>query len=123
MEGTREIQRESKEVLQEIMGRPRLNRTEEETKRLRHEYYLQHKAEILEKAKERKLHPSKPKKKVKTEIAYQSLINEWNEELTKKLEENVLEWLKIAFRDQITINKAMLPNQDEKENNSLLLST
>jgi hypothetical protein len=91
------------------MGRPRLNRTEEETKRLRHEYYLQHKAEILEKAKERKLHPSK-KTKVKTETAYQSLINEWNEELTKKLEENVLEWLKIAFRDQIQINKAMLTN-------------
>ena len=115
LEGTREIQRESKEVLQEIMGRPRLNRTEEETKRLRHEYYLQHKAEILEKAKERKLHPTKPKTKVKTETAYQSLLNEWNEQLTKKLEENVLEWLKIAFRDQIEINKAMLTNQDERK--------
>lgn len=97
------------------MGRPRLNRTEEETKRLRHEYYLQHKAEILEKAKERKLHPTKPKTKVKTESAYQSLLNEWNEQLTKKLEENVLEWLKIAFRDQIEINKAMLTNQDERK--------
>ncbi len=123
MERTREIQRKGKEVLQEIMGRPRLNRSEEETKRLRHEYYLQHKAEILEKAKERKLHPSKPKTKVKTEIAYQNLINEWNEELSRKLQENLSEWLKIAFRDQIEINKAMLPNQDEKENNSLLLST
>jgi hypothetical protein len=105
------------------MGRPRLNRTEEETKRLRHEYYLEHKTEILEKAKERKLHPSRPKKKVKTEIAYQSLINEWIEQLTIKLQENLPQWLKIAIQDQITINKAMLINQYEKENNSLLLST
>lgn len=105
------------------MGRPRLNRTEEEIKRLRHEYYLEHKAEILEKAKERKLHPSKPKKKVKTEIAYQSLINEWNEELSRKLQENLPQWLEIGLNEQLIINKAMLTNQDEKENNSLLLST
>lgn len=41
------------------------------------------------------------------------LLNEWNEQLTKKLEENVSEWLEIALRDQIQINKAMLTNQDE----------
>ena len=96
------------------MGRKRF-RTEEEYKELRREYYLQHREEILRKAKERKLHPTAPKKKVKTESAYESLINEWNEELTKKLEENVLEWLKIAFRDQIEINKAMLINQYERK--------
>ena len=96
------------------MGRKRF-RTEEEYKELRREYYLQHREEILRKAKERKLHPTAPKKKLKTESAYESLINEWNEELTKKLEENVLEWLKIAFRDQIEINKAMLINQYERK--------
>lgn len=96
------------------MGRKRF-RTEEEYKILRREYYLQHREEILQKAKERKLHPTAPKKKLKTESAFESLINEWNEELTKKLEENVLEWLKIAFRDQIEINKAMLINQYERK--------
>lgn len=40
------------------------------------------------------------------------LLNEWNEQLTKKLEENVSEWLEIALRDQIEINKAMLTNQE-----------
>ena len=97
------------------MGRPRLNRTEEETKRLRHEYYLEHKAEILEKAKERKLHPTKPNTKVKTETAYESLLNFWTEQLTKKLEENLPQWLKIAIQDQIEINKAMLTNQNKNE--------
>ena len=96
------------------MGRKKF-RTEEEYKELRREYYLQHREEILRKAKERKLRPTAPnapKKKVKTETALESLLNEWNEQLTKKLEENVLEWLKIAFRDQIEINKAMLTNQE-----------
>ena len=97
------------------MGRPRLNRTEEETKRLRQQYYQYHREEILRKAKERREKPSNSKEKIKTETAYQSLLNEWNEQLTKKLEENVLEWLKIAFRDQIEINKAMLTNQDERK--------
>ena len=96
------------------MGRKKF-RTEEEYKILRREYYLQHREEILRKAKERKLHPTKPKTKVKTETAYQSLLNEWNEELTKKLEENLPQWLKIAFRDQIEINKAMLTNQNKNE--------
>jgi len=94
------------------MGRQRLNRTEEETKRLRHEYYLQHKAEILEKAKENRLKATSENPRIKTESAFQSLINEWNEELSRKLQENLSEWLKIAFRDQIEINKAMLTNQE-----------
>ena len=94
------------------MGRKKF-RTEEEYKELRRQYYLQHREEILQKAKERKLHPTAPKKKVKTETALQRLLNEWNEQLTNKLEENVSEWLKIGFRDQIKINKAMLTNQDE----------
>lgn len=97
------------------MGRPRLNRTEEETKRLRQQYYQYHREEILRKAKERREKPSNSKEKIKTETALESLLNEWNEELTKKLEENVLEWLKIAFRDQIEINKAMLTNQNKNE--------
>lgn len=97
------------------MGRPRLNRTEEETKRLRQQYYQFHREEILRKAKERREHPNKPNTKVRTETAYQSLLNEWNEELSRKVEETASEWLKIAFRDQIEINKAMLTNQNKNE--------
>lgn len=97
------------------MGRPRINRTEEEVKKLRQQYYQYHREEILRKAKERKLHPTKPKTKVKTESAFENLLNEWNEQLSSKLQENVSEWLKIAFRDQIEINKAMLTNQDERK--------
>ena len=94
------------------MGRQRLNRTEEETKRLRHEYYLQHKAEILEKAKENRLKATSENPRIKTESAFQSLINEWNEELSRKLQENLSEWLKIALEEQIILNKAMLTNQE-----------
>lgn len=104
------------------MGRKKF-RTEEEYKILRREYYLQHREEILRKAKEKKLHPTAPKKKVKTESAFQSLINEWNEQLSNKLQENLPQWLEIGFRDQIEINKAMLTNQYEKKDNGLLLST
>ena len=96
------------------MGRKRF-RTEEEYKILRREYYLQHREEILRKAKERKLHPTAPKKKVKTESAFESLILHWNEQLTIKLQENLPQWLKIAIQDQITINKAMLINQYERK--------
>lgn len=98
------------------MGRKRF-RTEEEYKILRREYYLQHREEILRKAKERKLHPTAtaPKKKVKTESAYESLLNSWNEQLTIKLQENLPQWLKIAIQDQIIINKAMLINQYERK--------
>lgn len=105
------------------MGRPKLNRTEEEIKKLRQQYYQFHREEILRKAKERREHPNKPKEKVRTETAYQSLLNEWNEELSRKVEETASEWLKIAFRDQIEINKAMLTNQYEKKDNGLLLPT
>ena len=95
------------------MGRPRLNKTDEEIKKIRQQYYQYHREEILKKAKEKRTNLSKPKEKVKTETALQRLLNEWNEQLTNKLEENVSEWLKIGFRDQIEINKAMLTNQDE----------
>ena len=94
------------------MGRQRLNRTEEETKRLRHEYYLQHKAEIIEKAKENRLKATSENPRIKTESAFQSLINEWNEQLSRKLQENLSEWLKIALEEQIILNKAMLTNQE-----------
>lgn len=103
------------------MGRPKLNRTEEEIKKLRQQYYQFHREEILRKAKERREHPNKPKERVRTETALQNLLNEWNEELLRKVEETASEWLKIAFRDQIEINKAMLTNQDEKKDNGLLL--
>lgn len=96
------------------MGRKKF-RTEEEYKELRQQYYQYHREEILRKAKERREKPSNSKEKIKTETALESLLNEWNEQLTKKLEENVLEWLKIAFRDQIEINKAMLTNQNKNE--------
>ena len=97
------------------MGRPKLNRTEEEIKKLRQQYYQFHREEILRKAKERREHPNKPKEKVRTETALQNLLISWNEQLTKKLEETASEWLKIAFRDQIEINKAMLNNQYERK--------
>lgn len=97
------------------MGRPKLNRSEEETKRLRQQYYQFHREDILRKAKERREHPNNPKEKVRTESALQRLLNEWNEELSRKIEETPLEWLKIAFRDQITTNKAMFINQDERQ--------
>lgn len=98
------------------MGRKRF-RTEEEYKELRRQYYLQHREEILQKAKERKLHPTAPKnkKKVKTESAYESLLNSWTEQLIIKLQENLPQWLKIAIQDQITINKAMLPTNERKQ--------
>lgn len=105
------------------MARKKIERTEEEIKKLRQQYYQYHRTEILEKAKERRAKPSNDNIPIRTDSALQELLNEWNEQLSSKLEENVSEWLKIAFRDQITINKAMLTNQDEKENNSLLLST
>ena len=47
------------------------------------------------------------------------LLNEWNEQLSRKLQENVSEWLEIAFRDQIEINKAMLTNQDDERKQSI----
>ena len=97
------------------MGRPRINRTEEEVKKLRQQYYQYHREEILRKAKQRRERPSNSKEKIKTESTLESLINEWNGQLTKKLEENLPQWLKIAFRDQIEINKAMLTNQDERK--------
>lgn len=104
------------------MGRKKF-RTEEEYKILRREYYLQHREEILRKAKEKKLHPTAPKKKIKTESAYQSLINEWNEQLSNKLQEDLPQWLKIAIQDQIEINKAMLINQYGEKDNDFLLPT
>lgn len=104
------------------MGRKKF-RTEEEYKILRREYYLQHREEILRKAKEKKLHPTAPKKKIKTESAFQSLINEWNEQLSNKLQENLPQWLKIAIQDQIEINKAMLINQYGEKDNDFLLPT
>lgn len=105
------------------MGRPRINRTEEEVKKLRQQYYQYHREEILRKAKERREKPSNSKEKIKTETAFENLLNKWNEQLSSKLQENVSEWLEIALNEQLIINKAMLTNQDEKENNSLLLST
>ncbi len=104
------------------MGRKKF-RTEEEYKILRREYYLQHREEILRKAKEKKLHPTAPKKKVKTESAFQSLLKQWNEQLSSKLQENVSEWLKIGLNKQIEINKAILTNQDEEKDNDFLLPT
>lgn len=105
------------------MGRKRINRTEEEIKKLRQQYYQYHREEILKKAKENRLKATSENPTIKTESAFQSLINEWNEQLSHKLQENVSEWLKIAFREQIEINKAMLTKQYEKKDNGLLLPT
>ena len=41
------------------------------------------------------------------------LLNEWNEQLTKKLQENLPQWLEIAIQDQLNTNNEMLTNQDE----------
>lgn len=104
------------------MGRKRINRTEEEIKKLRQQYYQYHREEILRKAREKRETYNTPKT-IKTESAFQSLLNEWNEQLSHKLQENVSQWLKIALEEQITLNKAMLTNQDEEKDNGLLLPT
>lgn len=105
------------------MGRKRINRTEEEIKKLRQQYYQYHREEILRKAKENRLKATSENPTIKTESAFQSLLNEWNEQLSNKLQENVSEWLKIALEEQIILNKAMLTNQHEKKDNGLLLPT
>lgn len=43
------------------------------------------------------------------------LLNEWNEQLSRKLQENLPQWLEIALRDQIQINNEILTNQDERK--------
>lgn len=105
------------------MGRKRINRTEEEIKKLRQQYYQYHREEILRKAKENRLKATSENPTIKTESAFQSLLNDWNEQLSHKLQENVSEWLKIAIEEQIILNKAMLTNQYEKKDNGLLLPT
>lgn len=102
------------------MGRKKF-RTEEEYKILRREYYLQHREEILRKAKENKQRATSDNPTIKTESAFESLLNSWTEQLTIKLQENLPQWLKIAIQDQIIINKTMLTNQHEKKDNGLLL--
>ncbi len=103
------------------MGRKRINRTEEEIKKLRQQYYQYHREEILRKAKENRQRATSDNPTIRTESAFQNLLNEWNEQLSNKLQENVSEWLKIAIEEQITLNKAMLTNQYEKKDNGLLL--
>lgn len=103
------------------MGRKRINRTEEEIKKLRQQYYQYHREEILRKAKENRLKATSDNPTIKTESAFQSLLNDWNEQLSHKLQENLSEWLKIALEEQIILNKAMLTNQYEKKDNGLLL--
>lgn len=103
------------------MGRKRINRTEEEIKKLRQQYYQYHREEILRKAKENRLKATSDNPIIKTESAFESLILHWNEQLSHKLQENVSEWLKIALEEQIILNKAMLTNQYEKKDNGLLL--
>ena len=87
-------------------------KSEEEKKKLRREYYLQHREEILTKAKEiRTKQPYRFPKRIKTDLAFQSLLNDWNEELSRKLEENLPQWLEIGLQRQIEIIKAMLTKQ------------
>lgn len=105
------------------MGRKRINRSEEETKRLRQQYYQYHREEILKKAKENRLKATSENPTIKTETAFERLLNHWTEELSHKLQENLPQWLKIALEEQIILNKAMLTNQYEKKDNGLLLST
>ena len=93
------------------MGRKRVNRTPEETKKLRQEYYQFHREEILKRAKERRQNNTAPNPKVKTETALQSLLNEWCGQLSSKLQENLPQWLEIGLQRQIEIIKAMLTNQ------------
>lgn len=103
------------------MARKKIERTEEEIKKLRQQYYQYHREEILKKAKERRAKPSNDNIPIRTDSALQELLNEWNEQLLSKLEENLPQWLEIGFRDQIEINKAMLTKQYEKKDNGLLL--
>lgn len=91
-------------------------KSEEEKKKLRHEYYLQHKEEILTKAKElRTKQPYRFPKMIKTDLAFESLLNEWNEELSRKLEENLPQWLEIGFREQLLLNSEMLLGNGKKK--------
>ena len=91
-------------------------KSEEEKKKLRHEYYLQHKAEILEKAKEiRTKQPYRCPKRIRTESALESLLNNWNEELSSRLRENLPQWLEIGFREQLLLNNEMLLHNGKKK--------
>lgn len=93
------------------MGRKRVNRTPEETKRLRQQYYQYHREEILKRAKERREIHTTLNPTIKSETAFQSLLNEWCGQLSRKLEENLPQWLEIGLQRQIEIIKAMLTNQ------------
>lgn len=91
-------------------------KSEEEKKKLRREYYLQHREEILTKAKEiRTNQPYKCPKRIKTDLAFQSLLNEWNEELSSRLRENLPQWLEIGFREQLLLNNEMLLHNGKKK--------
>lgn len=91
-------------------------KSEEEKKLRRREYYLQHREEILTKAKEiRTNQPYRYPKTIKTDLAFQSLLNDWNEELSRKLEENLPQWLEIGFREQLLLNNEMLLHNGKKK--------
>ena len=92
------------------MGRKRLNKTPEEIKKQRQEYYQYHREEILKRAKEKR-ETCSPKEIIKTETALQSLLNQWCGQLSSRLEENLPQWLEIGLQRQIEIIKAMLTNQ------------
>lgn len=91
-------------------------KSEEEKKKLRREYYLQHREEILTKAKEiRTKQPYRCPKRIRTESALESLLNEWNEELSSRLRENLPQWLEIGFREQLLLNNEMLLHNGKKK--------
>lgn len=94
------------------MGRKRVNRTPEETKKLRQQYYQYHREEILKKAKERReTYTPSPNSAIKSETALQSFLNEWCGQLQGRVKENLPQWLEIGLQRQIEIIKAMLTNQ------------
>lgn len=91
-------------------------KSEEEKKKLRREYYLQHREEILTKAKEiRTKQPYRFPKTIKTDLAFESLLNEWNEEISSKLKENLPQWLEIGLNEQLLLNREMLLRNGKKK--------
>ena len=87
-------------------------KTKEEIKKKRQDYYQHHREEILKRMKEKRNAEKLKPKKTKEQERFEKLLNSWNEQLSRKLQENLPQWLEIALRDQITIINETLTNQE-----------
>lgn len=80
-------------------------RNREKLNAYQNEYYKNHKDKFREYNTSRT-----PLQRDFTEV-----VLEWNEQLTKKLQENPPQWLEIALNDQIRINQELLEKFEAKE--------